>query len=67
MPLDPAKIRARRLELGLTQAGAAARADMLRSHWAKIESGTRDDPSLSTAERIAEALKVRLDAIRRPA
>lgn len=60
MPLDPDKIRARREALGLSPADAAARASMQRPNWLRIESGTRTDPNLSTAERIAKALKCAL-------
>jgi predicted transcriptional regulator len=56
MPLDPDKIRARREALKLTQTQAAQRAGMPQPHWARIESGGRSDPNLSTAERVARAL-----------
>lgn len=57
MPLSPEKIRDRREALKLTQAAAAERAGMPQPHWSRIESGERPDPTLSTAERIAAALK----------
>lgn len=60
MPLDPQKIRHRREALKLTQAEAAERAGMPRPHWSRIESGERTDPNLSTAERVASALKIGL-------
>ena len=63
MPLDPAKVRARRTRLRLSQAAAAARVGMAQSHWARIEAGQRSDPQLSTAEKIAHALRCRLTAL----
>lgn len=65
MPLDAAKIKARRERLKLTQEQAAERAGMPRPHWSRIESGSRDDPNLSTAERVAKALKCPLVRILR--
>jgi transcriptional regulator with XRE-family HTH domain len=65
MPLDPEKIKARRIALGLSQAEAAAMAGIQRSSWARIEAGDRDDPALSTAERMAHALRVGLAKILR--
>lgn len=63
MPLDPVKIRERREKLKLTQSDCADRAKMPRPHWARIESGERSDPQLSTAERIASALECSLKTI----
>lgn len=63
MPLDAAKIRARREKLGITQGEAAERAGMPRPHWVRLETGGRDDPKLSTAERAAAALKCRLSSL----
>lgn len=60
MPLSPDKIRKSREALDLTQAEAAKRAHMPQSVWGRIESGDRSDPALSTAERVALALKVPL-------
>ncbi len=57
MPLDPSKIRAERERQQLTQAEAAERAGMAQPNWARLESGERSDPQLSTAERIATALR----------
>ena len=57
MPLDPAKIKARRERLKLTQAAAAELGGMAQSHWARIETGERTDPNLSTAEHVAKALR----------
>jgi predicted transcriptional regulator len=56
MPLDPEKIRARRVALNLSQT-QASQGLMPRSNWARVESGDRIDPALSTAEKIASALK----------
>jgi len=63
MPLDPKKIRHRRVQLGLSQAAAAASAGMPQSHWSRIESGNRNDPKLSTAEQIAYALQCKITMI----
>jgi len=57
MPLDPAKIKAERERRKLTQAECAERAGMPQPHWARIELGGRPDPQLSTAERVAGALR----------
>lgn len=57
MPLDPSKIKARREALGLSQAQAAERAGMRQPNWARVESGGRTDPELSTALRVAAALR----------
>lgn len=63
MPLNPQKIRERREKLSLTQAQAATRAKMPPPHWSRIESGERNDPVLSTAERIAKSLECELAEI----
>lgn len=63
MPLDPEKIRARRLKLGITQEQAAALAGIAQSNWARIETGVRCDPKLSTAQRVAHALRCKVDAL----
>ena len=63
MPLNPSKVRARREKLKLTQQQAAKAAGLLRPNWARIESGNHTDPNLSTAQRIAEALKCSLAAL----
>lgn len=57
MPLSPTKIFNRRKALKLTQTEAAARAGMHHPSWARIESGRRKDPALSTAEAVAKALR----------
>lgn len=63
MPLNPQKIKALREALKLTQAQAAKLAGMRQQAWARIENGHRSDPNLSTAERVAKALGVTLNAI----
>lgn len=63
MPLDPTKIKSRRESLELTQAEAAEAAGMPRPHWTRIESGERSDPQLSTAEKVAKALRCNLSKI----
>lgn len=62
--MDQSKLVARREELGLTQAEVAERAKMSQQSYARIESGKRTDPTMSTAERIADALNTTLDALR---
>jgi DNA-binding XRE family transcriptional regulator len=57
MPLDPTKLKARRERLGLTQEQAAQAAGMVREAYARIESGARTDPRLSTAQAVAKALR----------
>jgi transcriptional regulator with XRE-family HTH domain len=64
MPLDPCKIRQRRRELGLTQAEAAQLAGMPRPHWTRIELGGRNNPRISTAQRVAKALNWEIDDLR---
>jgi predicted transcriptional regulator len=54
--LKPSEIRARRLELGLTQAQLAALAGVTQAYIAKIEAGTAD-PKISTLEKILETLE----------
>jgi transcriptional regulator with XRE-family HTH domain len=66
MPLSPEKIRARREKLALTLQEASARAGITFQSWHRVESGQRDDPQLSTAEKIASALNCALSAISRP-
>lgn len=63
MPLDPKAIRERRDALKLTQAEAAERGDMPQPAWARIESGARTDPNVSTAEKVARALKCTVDQL----
>ena len=63
MPLSPDKIRKRRDKLGLSQQTAADRAGITQPSWARIETGLRTDPRLSTAEQVAKALKVGLEQL----
>jgi transcriptional regulator with XRE-family HTH domain len=49
-------VRARRLELGLTQTDVANRMKIAQSSYAQIESGRRT-PTLEMIERVAKALK----------
>jgi HTH-type transcriptional regulator/antitoxin HipB len=53
-------VRARRLELGLTQTEVAAKMGISQSSYAEIESGRRT-PTLEAVEKVAKAMKV--DAI----
>jgi transcriptional regulator with XRE-family HTH domain len=57
MPLDPVKLKARREQLKLTQTEVAAAAGMPQSAYARMESGARTDPRLSTAQAVAKALR----------
>lgn len=59
--LDPARLRAARGNR--TQDEIATAAGMPRPHYARLESGQRPDPRLSTAVRVARALGVRLEAL----
>lgn len=63
MPLDPAKIKARRERLKLSQTDAASRSSLARPSWSDYETGKRDNPSLDIAERIATALQCRLTSL----
>lgn len=61
MPLDVAALRSRRERLKMTQQDVADAAKMERSAYARIESGARLDPNLSTAEAVARALRCKVD------
>ena len=58
--LDPDKIAARRSELMLTQAQVAAAIGISQPAYARMETGGRIDPRLSTAAKLAVALSVPL-------
>jgi transcriptional regulator with XRE-family HTH domain len=62
--MDGQKLKHRRKILGLTQAEVAERAGMLQQAYARIETGGRNDPVMSTAESIADALETTLDSLR---
>ena len=53
------QIKARREQLGLTQAEASARMDRSQSYWADLEADRRS-PTERTLERVAAALGCRL-------
>lgn len=58
------RLRARRQELGLTQAEVAKRADeMQQSDLADIESGKRPSLNLDTMTRLAEAVSSTVDEL----
>lgn len=63
MPLSPSKLFVRRSKLGMTQAEVAKLAKMTQQMYQRIETGVRPDPRLSTAEKIAAALKTTIAAI----
>ncbi len=50
------RIKAIRLEKGMTQSDVAAKADLNTNHYAKVERG-EIRPTIETYERIAKALK----------
>ncbi len=58
-------IRVMREALGIKQIALAARVGIGRSHMCEIELGSQQ-PAIATAQRIAEALGVPLDAITYP-
>lgn len=60
MPLDPSKIKSVMDAKGISQAELSRRTGIAPPHISRILSGDRTDPNLSTAERIAVALKVSL-------
>lgn len=60
MPIDIEKIKALREKKGLTQVHAAKLAGLAnRQHWNQIESGLRDNLTIKSLEKVAEALGVR--------
>lgn len=59
--LDPAKLRAARGDR--TQQQIADAAGLHQSAYARIESGDRPDPQLSTAVKVAEALGTTVDLL----
>jgi DNA-binding XRE family transcriptional regulator len=60
-PIDPAALRARRERLKLTQQQVADAAGIMREAYARVETGRRPDPQLSTAVAIAHALRCKVD------
>ena len=58
----PQQLRARRLELGLTQQQAADKAGIARQLWARVET-SKVAPTLTTVEKMAAALGLRLELI----
>lgn len=65
MPLDPDKIKAALSSRGWTQAELARRAGMAQPNLARLLSGERTNPNLSTAERVAIALSKPLASLLR--
>jgi predicted transcriptional regulator len=57
MPLSPSKLKRHRERLKLTQQQVADAAGMPQSAYARMESGARTDPRLSTAQAVAKALR----------
>ena len=62
--MDNTKLRGIREKKKLTQTQVAERAGISQQAYARIETGERTDPIFSTAERIADALGVKLDDLR---
>jgi transcriptional regulator with XRE-family HTH domain len=56
------RLRQLRDERGLSQRALAEKAGISREYLARLETG-RQDPTLSTLEKIAKALKVRVGTI----
>jgi transcriptional regulator with XRE-family HTH domain len=54
-----ARLKALRARRGMTQEQLAAKSGVGRSHLARLETG-RQDPTLSTLERLARALGVKV-------
>lgn len=63
MPLDPAKIKSVMASKKLSNADLSRRTGIAPPHISRILSGERNDPALSTAERIAQALTCPLKSI----
>jgi len=63
MPLDPEKIQAALDAKKLTRADLSRLTGMAPPHVTRILSGKRNNPSLSTAEKIAAALKLTITEI----
>lgn len=59
MPIDLKKIKERREQLELSQAGAAEAAGFGggRQQWSNIETGAKADVTISTLDKMAKALK----------
>ena len=53
------RLKALRAKQGLSQAGLAERAGISREYIARLETG-HHDPSLSTLEKLAKALRVKV-------
>jgi transcriptional regulator with XRE-family HTH domain len=64
MPVNPTFLKERREALGLTQQQVADKAKMKQQAYARIEGGDRINPNFQTAEKIADALGVKLDELR---
>jgi transcriptional regulator with XRE-family HTH domain len=56
------RLRQLRDDRGLSQRALAKKAGISREYLARLETG-RQDPTLSTLEKIAKALKVKVGAI----
>jgi transcriptional regulator with XRE-family HTH domain len=56
--LNHEEMRRLREDKGWTQSQAAELAGMTQPMWARMETGERPDPKVSTVERIAQALGV---------
>jgi len=52
------RCRARRQELGLTQAQAAAKCGWSQSLWSRFECGRQPSPGLDTIRQVMKALKL---------
>lgn len=64
MPVDRLKIKQLREKLGLSMEEAAQRAEMGgKQNWYGVESGTRDNVTIETLERMARVLGVKAKAL----
>lgn len=64
--IDGMKIRNLRTEKGYTSLDLAVRSNISKSYIEEIERGDKLNPSFKTVEKLADALNVLIDDLRRP-
>ncbi|SHJ06706.1 DNA-binding transcriptional regulator, XRE-family HTH domain [Geosporobacter subterraneus DSM 17957] len=64
--IDGMKIRSLRTEKGYTSLDLAVRSNISKSYIEEIERGDKINPSFKTVEKLADALNVLIDDLRRP-
>ncbi|AOT72336.1 helix-turn-helix domain-containing protein [Geosporobacter ferrireducens] len=64
--IDGMKIRNLRTEKGYTSLDLAVRSNISKSYIEEIERGDKINPSFKTVEKLADALNVLIDDLRRP-